>query len=71
MTNLFSGKELLAIAAYFDNVSLKDQMMRELREALKFYADTDNYQPEGVATPDPSPIDSDNGKKARAALEKR
>jgi hypothetical protein len=41
-----------------------------LRKALEFYADTKNYQQRGwQGDPDPSLVDSDNGKIARAALE--
>jgi len=57
---------------YFDDVAMKDQMIRELREALKFYADTKNYQQRGwQGDPIPSLVDSDMGTIARAALEKR
>jgi hypothetical protein len=49
----------------------RDEMIRELREALKFYADEKNYQQRGFwagGDPDASPVESDNGKIARDAL---
>jgi hypothetical protein len=56
----------------FSDIEWRDQMIRELREALKFYADEKNYQQRGwQGDPDKSPVDSDNGKIARAALEKK
>jgi hypothetical protein len=40
-----------------------------LREALRFYADEKNYHQRGwQGDPDPSKVDSDSGKIARAAL---
>lgn len=48
---------------------------RRLREALKFYANMGNYQSspsapiKSMGTHRYSPVDSDNGKKARRALE--
>ncbi len=55
----------------FDEL-IADATIRDLRKALKFYADTKNYQQSGwQGDPDPSLVDSDNGKIARAALEKR
>ena len=41
-----------------------------MREALKFYADEKNHLPHEYWH-DSSPVDIDNGKIARAALEKR
>jgi hypothetical protein len=41
-----------------------------LREALKFYADENNYLPHEFY-PDNSPVDIDSGKIARAALEQK
>jgi hypothetical protein len=52
-----------------DEITWRDDMIRSLREALKFYADETNYLKRGWGGPDPSPVDSDNGKIARAALE--
>ena len=40
----------------FSDVAWRDEMIRELREALKFYADAKNYQQRGwQGDPDPSP----------------
>jgi hypothetical protein len=58
------GKEMRAISDYFANAVRRDQMIRELREALKFYADEKNYD-HGRA----SLVSSDRGKIARQALE--
>ncbi len=46
----------------FSDIEWRDQMIRELREALKFYADTKNYH--GFDTG----VLVDNGKIAREAL---
>ena len=49
----------------WEDVKWRDEMTRELREALKFYADTRNYH--GFETG----VLVDNGKIAREALEKK
>jgi hypothetical protein len=61
---------LLAIQAEAEDVAWRDDMIRGLREALKFYADEENYLPD-EHYPDNSPVDIDFGKIARAALEQK
>jgi hypothetical protein len=52
-----------------DEIMWRDEMIRELREALKFYADPKNYQRSGwQGDQDPSLVESDHGKIARAAI---
>jgi hypothetical protein len=55
-------------SAHITDVARRDDMIRDLRKALKFYADEKNYLPHEVY-PDQSVVDSDNGKIARKALE--
>jgi hypothetical protein len=51
------------------DIAWRDEMIRELREALKFYAAETNYQQRGwQGDPDRSVVDSDNGRRARLAL---
>ena len=54
----------------YSDVKWREDMIRELREALKFYADEKHYQQRGFwqGDPDASLVDSDNGTIARAAL---
>jgi len=54
----------------FADIQWRDDMIRSLREALKFYADERNYQRcMWYGELGPSLLDGDNGKIARAALE--
>jgi hypothetical protein len=51
------------------DLAWRDEMIRELREALKFYADERNYHSRGgVEDVQNSVVDSDNGTIARDAL---
>jgi hypothetical protein len=49
-------------------INLLSVEYHQMREALKFYADENNYLPHEFY-PDSSPVDIDSGKIARAALE--
>jgi hypothetical protein len=60
------GEEAMSVWA---DVKSRDEMIRELREALKFYADERNYHSRGgVEDVQNSVVDSDNGTIARDAL---
>jgi len=53
----------------WEDVKRRDDMIRDLREALKFYADKRNYHRcLWYGELGPSLLDDDNGKKAREAL---
>jgi hypothetical protein len=56
-------------SVHIADVAWRDDMIRDLINALKFYAAESNYQQRGwQGDPDKSLVDSDNGRRARIAL---